>query len=439
MSIRLRLTLVYGGLFLFAGVALLMLTFVLVRDHFAVPVNFTTTVNGQSVVISGQATPFGGRLALTAPEGAGSGESTGVAGPVPSKQAMQAAMAQARGDAFRLLLINSGVALAGMAVISIVLGFTMAGRVLRPLHQITATAKRLSEQTLHERIGLRGPADELKELADTFDAMLGRLDAAFDTQRRFVANASHELRTPLAIARTEVDVTLADPDASAAELRVMGERVRDATDRSERLIEGLLLLARSERRLNKREPVDLGEAAAEALAQNDAQIHARGLRVSQVLGAAPMHGDHALLERMVANLIENAVRHNHQGGHIEVDSGRVGTGTRLASRAWVQVRVANSGAVLTDEQAASLFEPFRRLTERTGSDRGTGLGLSIVRSVVNAHGGHAEARPLPLGGLEVIVTLPADPPVTPMITALDGNGTQPAPLPSRPSRQITKS
>jgi signal transduction histidine kinase len=292
---------------------------------------------------------------------------------------------------------------------SVGLGWVVAGRVLRPLQQITGTAKRLSERNLHERIGLQGPADELKELADTFDAMLERLDAAFDTQRRFVANASHELRTPLSIVRTEVDVTLADPDATAEELRLMGERVRDATDRSERLLEGLLTLARSERRLAKREPADLAEAAAEALAQNQAEIDRLGLRVSQVLGAAPLRGDRALVERMVANLVENAVRHNHQGGHLEVDTGRLGAGTRLAERAQVQVRVANSGPVLSDEQVPLLFEPFRRLTERTGSERGSGLGLSIVRAVASAHGGHVEARPLPLGGLEVTVTLPAEP------------------------------
>jgi signal transduction histidine kinase len=425
MSIRLRLTLVYGGLFLLAGVALLVLTFSLVRDHFAVPVKITTVVNGQPVDVVGQATPFGGQFSFTAPsDQAAAGDNPSGRPPgMPTKAEVRAAMEQARGDAYRLLLINSGVALAGMAIVSVALGWAVAGRVLRPLHQITATAKRLSERNLHERIGLRGPADELKELGDTFDAMLGRLDAAFDTQRRFVANASHELRTPLAITRAEVDVTLADPDASNEELRLMGERVREATDRSERLIEGLLTLARSERRLSKHEPVDLGEAAAEALAQNQAAIEALGLRVSQVLGAAPTHGDYALLERMVANLVENAVRHNHKGGHIEVDSGRVGAGTRMAGRAWVQVRVANSGAVLTEKQTAALWEPFRRLTERTGSDRGSGLGLSIVRAVATAHGGDAEARPLPLGGLEVTVTLPAEPPT--MVTATSDAEHQP--------------
>ncbi len=442
MSIRLRLTLLYGALFLFAGVGLLALTFTLARG--SVAVRTTVAVGGSQA---------GQTQTVTVMPFAAS-EAQGPAVIAGSEPLDKGVINRARSDAYQKLLITSGFALAGMAVVSVGLGWAMAGRVLRPLHQITAAAKRLSDQTLHERIGLRGPSDELKELADTFDAMLGRLDAAFDTQRRFVANASHELRTPLAIVRTEVDVTLADPDASAAELRVMGERVRDATDRSERLIAGLLTLARSERRLSKREPVDLGEAAAEALAQNREEIERLGLRVSQVLGAAPMYGDHALLERMVANLIENAVRHNHQGGHIEVDSGRLGSGfaglprtassyppawkagDRMANRAQVQIRVSNSGPVLTEAQASSLFEPFRRLTERTGSDRGTGLGLSIVRAVAAAHGGHAEARPLPLsGGLEVIVTLPADPPVIPMTTTSESNGTRPA-LPSR--HQITK-
>lgn len=430
MSIRLRLTLLYGALFLVAGVGLLALTFALARGNIAVTIQRTDPASGTETVtqvVTPFVTPQENALGLLPP------------GVPPSKEALRAAVARARADAYRQLLLKSGLALGGMAVVSVGLGWVVAGRVLRPLQQITGTAKRLSERNLHERIGLKGPADELKELADTFDAMLERLDAAFDTQRRFVANASHELRTPLSIVRTEVDVTLADPDATTEELRVMAERVRDATDRSERLIEGLLTLARSERRLAKREPADLAEAAAEALAQSQAEIERLGLRVSQVLGAAPLRGDRALLERMVANLVENAVRHNHQGGHLEVDTGRVGAGfaglprmawqyspawkagDRMPDRARVQVRVANSGPVLGEEQVPLLFEPFRRLTERTGSERGSGLGLSIVRAVATAHGGQVEARPLPLGGLEVTVTLPAEPPVAPVTPEAAGD------------------
>jgi hypothetical protein len=228
--------------------------------------------------------------------------------------------------------------------------------------------------------------------------MLGRLDAAFETQRRFVANASHELRTPLAIARTEVDVALADPDTAPDELRAMAGRVLEANQRSERLIEGLLTLARSERQLRAREPVDLSVAAADALEVAAREVERLGLRVSRMLGAAPVAGDRALLERLVANLVENAVRHNRPGGWVEVDTGRAGP---LAV-----VRVANGGPPIPPDQVATLFEPFRRLeADRTGSDRGAGLGLSIVKAVAAAHGGRATARPLEDGGLEVTVEL----------------------------------
>ena len=236
-----------------------------------------------------------------------------------------------------------------MAVVSIGLGWLVAGRVLRPLSAITATARRLEGSTLHERINLQGPQDELKELADTFDQMLGRLDAAFETQRRFVANASHELRTPLAIARTEVDVALADPRAGPAELRAMAERVLEANQRSERLIEGLLTLARSERQLRAAEPVDLAVAAADALELAAPEVERLGLRVSRVLGAAPVAGDRALLERLVANLVENAVRHNRPGGWVEVDTGRAGPVS--------VVRVANSGP----RSPAQVDDPVRAL------------------------------------------------------------------------------
>jgi signal transduction histidine kinase len=280
------------------------------------------------------------------------------------------------------------------------LGWVVAGRVLRPLQRITATAKRLSERTLDQRIALDGPDDELKELADTFDQMLMRLDAAFDSQRRFAANASHELRTPLAITRTEVDVALADPDTSQAELRAMAERVRDATGRSERLIEGLLTLARSEREPRLWEPVDMADAAAQALQHGRHADAAAGLRVVTRLGPAPVAGDPALLERMVANLVENAVRHNQPGGWLEVATGTDG--------GWAVVRVANGGRAIPPDRVESLFEPFCRLDVRVASPtRGAGLGLSIVRSVVRAHGGHTTARARPGGGLEVTVRLPA--------------------------------
>jgi signal transduction histidine kinase len=398
-SVRLQLTLLYGGLFLLAGAGLLAVNYVLVRSQFTLPfgVRVERPPPGLPQVLSDNPgvlivrTTAGDRLIASAP-------SPGAVEEV--QREVETVRRELEAAALNQLLTQSGIALAVMALVSVGLGWLVAGRVLRPLTEITATARRLEGSTLHERINLQGPQDELKELADTFDQMLGRLDAAFETQRRFVANASHELRTPLAIARTEVDVALADPDASRAELRAMARRVLEAGERSERLIEGLLTLARSERQLQERQPLDLAMAAADALSVAAPEVERLGLRVSSVLGAAPVAGDRALLERLVGNLVENAVRHNQPGGWLEVDTGRTG---ELAV-----VRVANGGPRIAPDQVAALFEPFRRLNgDRTGSSRGAGLGLSIVGSVATAHGGQTTALALDDGGLEVTVELPA--------------------------------
>jgi signal transduction histidine kinase len=402
LSVRLKLTLLYGGLFLLAGAGLLAVNYALVRSQLTLP--FGIRIQEQRAPLPGPGAEGPGLLIVRDSAGAG-GDTFVVSAPSPEavqavRQEAEAVRRQLQEATLRQLLTQSGVALALMALVSVGLGWLVAGRVLRPLAAITATARRLEGSTLHERINLQGPQDELKELADTFDQMLGRLDAAFETQRRFVANASHELRTPLAITRTEVDVALADPATDRAELRAMAGRVLEANQRSERLIEGLLTLARSERQLRASEPLDLALAAADALSVAASEVGRLGLRVSRVLGAAPVAGDRALLERLVANLVENAVRHNRPGGWVEVDTGRAGP---LAV-----VRVANGGPAIPPDQVATLFEPFRRLhADRTGSDRGAGLGLSIVRSVATAHGGQATARALPEGGLEVRVELPA--------------------------------
>jgi signal transduction histidine kinase len=393
-SVRLQLTLLYGGLFLLAGAALLAVNYALVRSRFTLPFHVEVSAPGMQPRAGPGPGQGAGLLLFTR---VGDGDVIAGAG---SPAALEAVRGRLQAAALSQLLTQSGIALGLMALVSVGLGWLVAGRVLRPLQAITATARRLEGSNLHERINLKGPEDELKELADTFDQMLARLDTAFETQRRFVANASHELRTPLAIARTEVDVALADPDASPAELRAMAERVREASQRSERLIEGLLVLARSERQLRAREPVDLSEAAADALSVVRPEAERLRLRVGSVLGGAPLTGDRALLERLVANLVENAVRHNVAGGWMEVDTGLAG-GRAVA-------RVANGGPPIPPEQVAGLFEPFRRLGgDRTGSDRGAGLGLSIVRSVAAAHGGAASARALPGGGLEVTVEVPA--------------------------------
>jgi signal transduction histidine kinase len=392
--VRLQLTLLYGGLFLLAGAALLAVNYALVRSRFTLPFHVEVAPPGTQPLPNPGPGQGAGLMLFTQ---VGEGDVIASAG---SASALEAVRDKLQAAALSQLLTQSGIALGLMALVSVGLGWLVAGRVLRPLQAITATARRLEGSTLHERINLQGPEDELRELADTFDQMLARLDTAFETQRRFVANASHELRTPLAIARTEVDVALADPDASPAELRAMAERVREASERSERLIEGLLTLARSERALRAREPVDLSLAAADALSVARPEAERLGLRVSSVLGGAPVAGDRALLERLVANLVENAVRHNVAGGWLEVDTGLAG-GRAVA-------RVANGGRPIPPDQVAGLFEPFRRLGgDRTGSDHGAGLGLSIVRSVAAAHGGTASARAIPGGGLEVTVELPA--------------------------------
>ena len=397
MSVRLRLTLLYGGLFLLAGAALLGITIGLVRANFNLPVTLPVddpNVAGRVLIVGPGVLPASG--------GGATGETEtfnlrAIAQPDPD--VLIAYRREVQAAAIRQLWIRSGIALAVMAVLSIALGWVVAGRVLRPLTAITATARRLSAGSLHERIALRGPPDELKALADTIDGMLARLDRAFSGQRRFVANASHELRTPLAITRTEVDVTLASRSATIEDYRAMAERVRDANERSERLIESLLVLASSERELRTPEPVDLSEAAAESLDAAKPEIDRRGLTVRHILDEAPVLGDRNLLERLVANLVENAVGHNADGGWVEVGTGRDG------SR--IKVSVANGGPVVPPEEVDSLFEPFRRLGGRTRSDRGVGLGLSIVRAVATAHGGtvHAEARQD--GGLVVTVSLPA--------------------------------
>ncbi|HEY2959112.1 MAG TPA: ATP-binding protein [Actinomycetota bacterium] len=399
---RLRLTLWYGGLFVLAGLVLVATSYLLVRQRLLPQGGAGKATTLQSPTGTVVCSPAG--ACQTLPVGAGTPAPAPNRSMVVTGEQLRALKSSFLSDALRTFLQTMLGVLALTALLSLGLGWVVAGRVLRPLQRITATAKRLSERTLHQRIALDGPDDELKELADTFDGMLGRLDAAFDAQRRFAANASHELRTPLAISRTEVDVALADPDTPNAELRAMAERVRDATDRSERLIEGLLTLARSEQQLRRHEPADLADAAALALEQarhqdQDGQDGAAGLRLASQLGPAPVEGDPALLERMVANLVENAVRHNQPPGWLEVATG-ISDG-----RAFVQV--ANGGRTIPTDQVEGLFEPFRRLNGRVASAvRGAGLGLSIVRSVARAHGGDAHAIALAAGGLQVTVRLP---------------------------------
>jgi signal transduction histidine kinase len=282
-----------------------------------------------------------------------------------------------------------------------VLAWALTGRLLRPLQEVTATARRLSAESLGERIALRGPRDEVAELADTFDAMLDRLQSTFEAQRRFVANASHELRTPLSVIRTELDVTLADEHADVAELRRMSAVVSTAALRATQLVEALLLLARTDGTgLAVREPVDLAALVASAWAAVRADADERGLTVTFQTAPAYAVGDPALLERVAGNLLENAVRHNVPGGWISVH-------TEPVQGDWSELRVSSSGRLLATDRVTELFEPFRRGGVDRTAQTGTGLGLSIVRAVVSAHGGELYAEGIADGGLGVTVRLPA--------------------------------
>jgi len=296
------------------------------------------------------------------------------------------------------------VAVVVITLVGVAAGYLVIARALRPLQRVTATAQRLSGETLDQRINYTGTDDEVAELAATFDAMLDRLSAAFETQKRFVANASHELRTPLAVMRTEIDVTMSDPDADIDEFRRMGTVVRDASERANALVESLLVLARSEaqagRRLVRKVPVDLADGATAALSAVGREVGRLGLEISTDLRPALVVGDPSLLERLAGNLIENAVRYNHGQGRVWVRTDTDGAVARLV--------VGNTGFEVEPADVPKLFEAFRRgVRDRTGSGRGAGLGLSIVRAVTDAHGGSVRAEPLTDGGLEVVVTLPA--------------------------------
>jgi signal transduction histidine kinase len=310
------------------------------------------------------------------------------------KQAF-AATQSVRQRALDSLLLVSLIGLGVMTVASGGLGWFVSGRVLRPVRAITETARRASDQHLGERLALTGPRDELKELADTFDDMLERLDLAFAAQRRFVANASHELRTPLTVMRTAIDVALAKPAKTTRQLEDMAARVRRSIDRAENMIEALLILAISDQGMSSRELLDLSAVTEDALELAGPGIARLGLTVEADLAPAETTGDQQLIERMVWNLIDNAVRHNQPGGWIRVATARYPGGVIL--------RVANSGTVVPADAAPTLVEPFRRIKEPEGD--GVGLGLSIAQSVSTAHGARLDVRSQPEGGLSITVIL----------------------------------
>ncbi|HXB64779.1 MAG TPA: ATP-binding protein [Solirubrobacteraceae bacterium] len=307
------------------------------------------------------------------------------------------------------LLVDSGIALAIVAVLALLAGWLVAGRMLRPIRTITRTARRISSTSLHERLALDGPQDELKELGDTLDDLFGRLDAAFEAQRQFVANASHELRAPLTRQRALIQVALADPDANFASLSTAHERVLASEQHLEQMIDGLLALTRGQAGLERRERLDLATVAAQVSRTRDVEIANLGLDVRATLAPAPTVGDPRLVERLIANLIDNAIRHNVPRGHVEI-----ATGTRHQR---ALLTVANSGPTIPPGEVPRLLQPFQRLHgTRTTHGSGNGLGLAIVGAIAAAHCATLSPRPRPGGGLIVEVTFSTFP-----TTALEGS------------------
>jgi signal transduction histidine kinase len=379
-TVRFRLTALYSGLFLAAGVGLLAIIYVLMDNNPVILV--TNTTSGKVIAAAGAPGAHPARI--------GRGKATAAELRLASQLRDQAVSQHAHD--LHQLLIQSGIALAIMAGLALVLGWLVAGRVLRPLRAMKSAAQRITERTLHERLALPGPGDEVKDLADTIDRLLGRLEAAFDAQRRFVASASHELRTPLTLNRALLEVALADPAASASDLRATCEELLTAGEHQERLVEALLTLATTERGLDRTDEFDLAETTRRALGQHFAQAERRGLRLDISLGHATVRGDPDLAERMADNLIDNAIRYNVPGGSVQVRT----------ETAWddAALMVANTGPPVPPGKAGQLFEPFQRLIDnRAGHPDGHGLGLSIVRSIATAHHADLDVQLPPSGGL----------------------------------------
>jgi signal transduction histidine kinase len=381
LSARSRLTLLYGSLFALGGAALVLITYVLVAN----------TLRGTATNRLPPGVQHSLARCLQAAQRGGADVMQKCA--AVYAYGVQAGAAAQRATTLAHLLTYSLLGLAGAMLLAAVAGWIAAGRILRPVHRLTAAARAASEQNLSQRIALQGPRDELHELADTFDTMLERLDRAFASQRQFIANASHELRTPLTVMRTAMDVVLAKPEPAREELMSMTAEVRQAAGHSERLIEALLVLARNDQARALTDPLDLAVVAEDALEGRTAT----GITTTATLGEAPVTGDQVLLERLIANLLDNAERYNIAGGTVTIST-TTDSGASL-------VRVVNTGPVVPPDQVERLFLPFTRLDDRTRHD-GFGLGLTLVSSIAAVHGGTVHATAVPAGGLNVTVRLP---------------------------------
>ena len=375
---RLRLTLLAGALFLLSGATLVAVTYLLF-DH---------TGSGQSM----HGSPSG-----PSPSGSSSSQSSDSITQAHQSIAQSAATVQRASDIHHLL-VDFGIALGIVAVLAVLLGWFFAGRMLRPVRTITATARRISASNLKERLSLDDADEEFKQLGDTLDDLFARLDAAFEAQQHFVANASHELRTPLTAERTLLQVALDDPHTTNATWRSTAEEVLASSDEQERLIEALLTLASSEGGLDHRERIDLAVICDDVLQRPGLDVDTHGLHVETAICSAPLDGDPRLIERLVANLLDNAIGHNVTGGHVEL-------ATTVTDRGNAVLTVTNTGAAIPPAEINRLFQPFQRLdSHRTHHKDGHGLGLSIVRAVATAHGAAITAHPRPEGGLSIEVT-----------------------------------
>jgi signal transduction histidine kinase len=380
---RVRLTALYGGLFLLCGVVLLVILYLLFIQ-----------ATGNKCPQSGYVRAPG----CTSPTPTSS-EAGKISAAIIWQQAATARQ-QAASDRDQLL-IQSGITLGVVVVVAVALGWLAAGRVLRPLSTITATARRISASSLRERLNLPGPHDELKDLGDTLDDLFARLETSFEAQRRFVANASHELRTPLTMMRTALDVATCNPHAPGQDVIILAAKMRRGLDMADRLLEGFLMLARAQNgSFTGGVTVSLGQLASAALAERSEAIAAMELTVSQAGQDAAVQGSEILVTRMVENVIDNAVRHNQYGGWIQVTAQADGAQARLV--------VETGGRMLDDRETRDLARPFRRLApDRTGSENGTGLGLSIVAAIAATHHGTLDLHARAQGGLRVVITLPA--------------------------------
>ncbi|GAA4240617.1 ATP-binding protein [Actinomadura meridiana] len=397
MSLRARLTLTYGGLFLAAGIVLLGVAYALVDQQLS---GSGTKVFATRLNPAPGTTPAPGATGRPA-QRVTAEEREFVAG---TERLMKKQREELHDATVTSLITRGSVALGVVGAAAAALGWLVAGRVLGPLHRVTETARRIAaspaaDRGLHERIALRGPRDEVKELADTFDTMVERLDRSFDGQRRFVANASHELRTPLTLGRALVEVAMHRESASP-DVRQLGETLLQINARHERLIGGLLLLARSENEITTRAPVDLADVVGHVASQAAPEAASTGVTIEVDAAEAITTGDALLLERVAQNLVENGLRHNSSSGWVKVSCGTCREGAVLD--------VSNSGPAVPPYEIPALFEPFRRLDgDRVVTAKGAGLGLSIVRSIVRAHNGSVTAVSRPTGGLRVTVTLPS--------------------------------